>query len=66
MISSEQFSPPSTLSDLQDELAKVHEQLVINDENENIVERTFRREEIQDDESYLLSAIRTLLSQEAD
>ena len=54
-----------TLSDLESELAEVQGRLEINDENENLIERTRKRDQLQEDEDWLLDAIELLLSQKA-
>lgn len=56
-------SPQPTLTELREQLAVVEEQLIQADENENVIERTARREELQETESWLLTAIDLFIHQ---
>ena len=56
-------SPRPSLTELQEQLAEVEEQLIQADENENTIERTSRREELQEEEDWLLYTIDSLIQQ---
>lgn len=54
---------PSTKTELEAELLEVERLLLLNEANENTIERTKKREQLQENEDWLLDAIELLLSQ---